>query len=123
LKSSSSIKNFGKKILSAGQKWPINTRPILLLRLIRVLVTGQLKDLTKGAREVDLETAGDLSGVVRDLDASFPGIGRKIVDDQGRIRRYVNVFVNAENAKSLENEKTRLRDGDVVHILPSVAGG
>ena len=123
MKSSSSIKNFGKKILSAGQKWPINTRPILLLRLIRVLVTGQLKDLTKGAREVDLETAGDLSGVVRDLDASFPGIGRKIVDDQGRIRRYVNVFVNAENAKSLENEKTRLRDGDVVHILPSVAGG
>ena len=91
--------------------------------MIRVLVTGQLKDLTAGAREVELDSVNDLDGVVKRLERSFPGIGRKIVDDQGKIRRYVNVFVNSENSRTLAGEKTKLRDGDVVHILPSVAGG
>jgi molybdopterin converting factor small subunit len=91
--------------------------------LIRVLVTGQLKDLTAGAREVDVDSAVDLDGVVKKLELAFPGIGRKIVDDQGKIRRYVNVFVNSENSRTLNEEKTKLKDGDVVHILPSVAGG
>jgi molybdopterin converting factor small subunit len=61
--------------------------------------------------------------MVSELEAAFPGIGRRIVDDQGRIRAYVNVFVNQDNSRELENERTRLKDGDVVHILPSVAGG
>jgi MoaD family protein len=91
--------------------------------LIRVLVSGQLKDLTAGAREVDLEGARDLDEAVRELENAYPGIGRKIVDDQGRIRKYVNVFVNAENSRALNDERTKLKDGDVVHILPSVAGG
>ena len=80
-------------------------------------------DLTRGAREVDIDSARDLNGIFRDLETAYPGIGRRIVDDQGRIRRYVNVFVNAENSRYLENERTRVKDGDVVHILPSVAGG
>ena len=91
--------------------------------MIRVLVSGQLKDLTAGAREVDLEGARDLDEAVRELENAYPGIGRKIVDDQGRIRKYVNVFVNAENSRALNDERTKLKDGDVVHILPSVAGG
>ncbi len=91
--------------------------------MIRVRLAGQLKDLTRGASEVDLGSANDLDGIFRELDDAYPGMGRRIVDDQGKIRRYVNVFVNAENSRSLENEKTGLKDGDVVHILPSVAGG
>jgi molybdopterin converting factor small subunit len=91
--------------------------------LIRVRLAGQLKDLAKGAQEVDLVSAENLNGMVEELDSAFPGIGRRIVDDQGRIRTYVNVFVNSENSRALENEKTRLKDGDVVHILPSIAGG
>jgi molybdopterin synthase sulfur carrier subunit len=91
--------------------------------LIRVRLTAQLKDFARGAREVELDSAEDLQGVVRKLDSAFPGIGGRIVDDQGRIRAHVNVFVNSENSRELKNEKTKLRDGDVVHILPSVAGG
>ncbi len=86
-------------------------------------LTGQLRDLTLGTREVEMDSADDLEVMVDKLETKFPGIGRRIVDDQGRIRRYVNVFVNAENSRELENERTRLKDGDVVHILPSVAGG
>jgi len=92
-------------------------------RLIRVLLAGQLQDLTRGAREVELDSARDLRSMVAKLDSSFPGLGRRIVDDQGRIRTYVNVFVNKENSRELQEENTRLSDGDVVHVLPSVAGG
>lgn len=82
-----------------------------------------MRDLTNGVTEVELESAADVSGVVGALDSSFPGIGRKIVDDQGRIRPHVNVFVNSENSRDLNSEKTKIRDGDTIHILPSVAGG
>ncbi len=91
--------------------------------MIRVCLTAQLKDFARGAREVDLDAADDLQSVVSKLETAFPGIGGRIVDDQGRIRAHVNIFVNSENARELQNERTRLRDGDVVHILPSVAGG
>ena len=86
-------------------------------------LTAQLRDYVHGAREVELDSASDLGSVVSKLEKSFPGIGGRIVDDQGKIRAHVNVFVNSENSRELKNESTPLRDGDVVHILPSVAGG
>ncbi len=91
--------------------------------MIRIRLTAQLRDFTSGAGEIELDSAEDLQGMVRCLDTSYPGIGGRIVDDQGRIRAYVNVFVNSSNSRDLEGERTPLRDGDVVHILPSVAGG
>lgn len=91
--------------------------------MIRVRLTAQLKDFTQGAKEVELDSADDLQGMVKKLENAFPGIGGRIADDQGRIRAHVNVFVNSENSRELENERTRLKDGDIVHILPSVAGG
>ena len=91
--------------------------------MIRVCLTAQLRDFARGASEVQLDSADDLRTMVRELDSAFPGIGGRIADDQGRIRAHVNVFVNSENSRELENERTRLKDGDTVHILPSVAGG
>jgi sulfur-carrier protein len=91
--------------------------------LIKVHLAGQLQDLAGGTREVELDSAVDLRALVSKLDSSFPGMGRRIVDDQGKIRTYVNVFVNKENSRELESEKTKLRDGDIVYVLPSVAGG
>lgn len=91
--------------------------------MILVSLSGQLRDMTNGAREVTLDSSDDVSQMVAELDRAFPGIGRKIVDDQGRIRPYVNVFVNSENSRDLDRERTKLKDGDTVHVLPSVAGG
>lgn len=91
--------------------------------MIRVRLTAQLRDYAHGSREVELDSATDLRTMVRKLEQSYPGIGGRIVDDQGRIRAHVNVFVNSANSRELKNENTPLRDGDVVHILPSVAGG
>ncbi|HYA56011.1 MAG TPA: MoaD family protein [Nitrososphaerales archaeon] len=86
-------------------------------------LTAQLRDYAHGAREVELDSASNLRTMVNKLERYYPGIGGRIVDDQGNIRAHVNVFVNSENSRELNNENTPLRDGDVVHILPSVAGG
>ena len=91
--------------------------------MIRVRLTAQLRDYAHGAREVELDSAPNLRTMVNKLEQSYPGIGGRIVDDQGNIRAHVNVFVNSENSRELKSESTPLRDGDVVHILPSVAGG
>ena len=61
--------------------------------------------------------------MVKLLDDRFPGIGQRIMDDQDRIREHVNIFVNSENSRELGGERTMLKDGDMVHILRSVAGG
>jgi sulfur-carrier protein len=91
--------------------------------VISVRITSQLGGYTHEARKVEVEEAKSVRGVVKELERRFPGIGGRILDDQENIRPYVNVFVNRENVRDLEGEETPLRDGDVVHILPSVAGG
>ena len=91
--------------------------------MIRVRLTAQLRDWTGGVSEVQLEKVDDLRTAFEQLDREFPHIGQRILDDQGRIRNHVNVFVNSANARELKREETKLMDGDVVHILPSIAGG
>ena len=86
-------------------------------------MTAQLKDWTHGASEVELDSAGDLRRTLKKLDEAFPGIGQRIMDDQDRLRANVNVFVNGKNSRYLLEDETKLKDGDEVVILPSVAGG
>ena len=91
--------------------------------MIRVHLTGQLRDLSKGASQVEVEAAEDVKSMVMKLDSRYPGMGQRILDDQERIRQHVNIFINSENSRELQREKTKLRDNDVVHILPAVSGG
>jgi MoaD family protein len=91
--------------------------------MIRVNISGHLKDYTGEAREFEVDSTNDVLAMVVELDHRFPGIRSRILDDQDKTRPYVNIFVNGENARDIEHEGTRLKDGDVVHILPSVAGG
>ena len=91
--------------------------------MIRIHLTGQLRDLTHGAAQVELDSAEDLKGMVAKLDSKYPGMMQRILDDQERIRPHVNVFVNSENSRELQRERTKLKDDDVVHILPAVSGG
>ena len=91
--------------------------------MIRVHLTGQLRDLTKGASQVEVDAAEDLRAMVNKLDSRFPGMGQRIMDDQEKIRQHVNIFVNSENSRELQRERTKLKDDDVIHILPAVSGG
>jgi sulfur-carrier protein len=82
-----------------------------------------LKDYTHGTKECELKDSKDVLSLVGELNQMFPGIEDRILDEQDRMREYVNVFVNGENSRDLQSEGTRLKNGDIVHILPSVAGG
>ena len=88
---------------------------------ILVMIPPALRSYTDGQDEVVLE-ASDVAAVLRSLDAAFPGIRDRVVDEAGRRRQYVNVFVNEELLLAALAD-AKVKPGDVVHILPSVAGG
>jgi molybdopterin synthase sulfur carrier subunit len=84
-----------------------------------------LKDYTGRRREIEIDSKVDtILDLVGYLDQLYPGIKRRILDDQDITRQYVNIFLNGEELRFFEKkENTRLKEGDLVHILPSVAGG
>ena len=88
---------------------------------IEVRIPTILRTYTDGARSV--EGSGDtLRALIVDLDSNHPGIAERIVDDAG-LRRFVNVYLNDEDVRFLGGLETKLGDGDMVTILPAVAGG
>ena len=91
--------------------------------MIRVKLSGQLRDCTGGTREVTVDSAATVLRLIDALEERFPGIRGRILDDQEKARQYVNIFVDGENIRETGSERTRLSDGNLVYILPSVAGG
>ena len=90
---------------------------------IKIHLAGYLKNYTKENVEIDLPEARDVLDVVMKLDERFPRVRDRILDEHGSTRPYVNIFVNEENARDLRGGQTSVKDGDVIYILPSVAGG
>lgn len=88
---------------------------------VEVRVPTILRTYTGGAKQVDAE-GGSIQSVIADLDARYPGIGERLLDDSG-LRRFVNVYLNDEDVRFLDGLGTSVKDGDSVTILPAVAGG
>jgi len=89
---------------------------------VTIRIPTQLRTLTGGAKEVSAEgtTVGE---VLKALDATNPGIGDRLFDDDGRLRRFVNIFVADEDVRFLDGLETSVLDGQTVSIVPAVAGG
>lgn len=89
---------------------------------VTVLIPTPLQKLTNGQPEVQASgaTVGDL---LASLEVSFPGIRERLCDEGGRLRRFVNVYVNNEDIRFYQNEATPVKDGDEVSIVPAIAGG
>lgn len=89
---------------------------------VSVRVPTQLRSLSGGAGEVavDGSTVGE---VLESLDAGYPGFSERLFDEQGRLRRFVNVFVGDEDVRFLDGLDTSVPDGETVSIVPAVAGG
>jgi len=88
---------------------------------IEVRIPTILRTYTDGARTV--EGSGEtLRSLLDDLEARHPGIHDRIVDDAG-LRRFVNVYVNDEDVRFMAGIDTPVADGDVITVLPAVAGG
>ena len=87
-----------------------------------VRIPTPLRKLTNEQETVEVESA-TIGTAVEELEGKFPGIKERLVDEEGEIRRFVNVYVNEEDIRFLENQNTPLKDGDNVSIIPAIAGG
>ena len=87
-----------------------------------VRVPAQLRSLTGGQGEVSVE--GETVGaVLKALDVAHPGFGERLFDDAGKLRRFVNVFLADEDVRFLSGLDTPVADGQVLSLVPAVAGG
>jgi sulfur-carrier protein len=89
---------------------------------VRVRVPTPLRKFTQGADEVNAE-GGSIKAIVEDLEKNYPGIKERICDETGKVRRFVNVYVNGDDIRFLQNLETALKDGDNIAIVPAIAGG
>lgn len=90
---------------------------------IRVILSAHLGEYTRGRNELEVAETSSVSALIGVLDSMFPGISLRLLDDQGDIRRYVNIFVDDEDIRMKNGIHTSLSGAREVVILPSVAGG
>jgi molybdopterin synthase sulfur carrier subunit len=89
---------------------------------VTVRIPTQLRELSGGAAEVSA-ARGSLATVLAGLETAHPGFRERLFDDQGELRRFVNVFVDDEDIRFLDGVDTEVKDGATVSIVPAVAGG
>lgn len=91
---------------------------------VRVLLPGVLADLAGGCRQLEIELPpGNLADLLDAVGALHPVLVRRVRDETGGVRRYVNVYVDGADVRGEQGLLTAVRAGAVVHVLPSVAGG
>jgi molybdopterin synthase sulfur carrier subunit len=83
---------------------------------------GPLLQCTGNKKEVDAK-GSTLGEALDSLGRKYPGLGDSIRDEQGKVREFINLFVGGREMRDLQGERTRLKDGDTVYVIPSVAGG
>lgn len=89
---------------------------------VAVKVPTILRTYTGGAADVTV-SGETLSAALANLDEQYPGIGARVLDDAGKLRRFVNVYVNDDDVRFLEDLQTPTPDGSNISIIPAVAGG
>jgi len=88
----------------------------------KVRIPTPLRKLTNNEEIVEVEAA-TIGDVITELQSRYPGIKERLVDEKGEVRRFVNVYVNEEDIRFLQNQQTPLKDGYEISIIPAIAGG
>jgi molybdopterin synthase sulfur carrier subunit len=89
---------------------------------ITVRIPTPLQKFTADLAEVAVG-GGTIREIVENLDRNHPGIKDRLCDETGSLRRFVNVYLNEEDIRFMQNEETPVKDGDEVSIVPAIAGG
>lgn len=89
---------------------------------VKVRIPTPLQKLTRQSALVEV-SAPSIRQLIDALEKDYPGFKERICDDTGKIRRFVNVYLNEEDIRFLSQEETSLKDGDEVSIVPAIAGG
>jgi molybdopterin synthase sulfur carrier subunit len=87
-----------------------------------IRIPAPLRRLTNDREEVPV-LGSRLDAVLSHLNTSYPGLGERILDEQGEIRRFVNIFVNDEDVRFLQEKETHVEESDIISIVPAIAGG
>ncbi len=88
----------------------------------KVRIPTPLRKLTNNEEVIEVD-ASTILEVIAELQARFPGFKERLLDETGAVRRFVNVYVNEEDIRFLQNQQTKLKDGDEISIIPAIAGG
>ena len=89
---------------------------------LKVVIPAPLRKHTAGVEVVEVD-AGTVLEVIEKLDSKFPGIRNSICDDSGGLRRFINIYVDGEDVRFLENLSTQTKDGAEIAIVPAISGG
>ena len=87
-----------------------------------VRIPTPLRRMTNGQDKVELEAAA-LSAMIETLEANYPGIKERLIDENGELRYFVNIYLNGEDVRFLQGLDTTAAAGDEISIVPAVAGG
>jgi molybdopterin synthase sulfur carrier subunit len=88
----------------------------------KVRIPTPLRKLTNNEEVVEVE-ASTIAAAFAELQTRFPGIKERLLDESGSVRRFVNVYVNEEDIRFLQNQETPVKSGDEISIIPAIAGG
>ena len=89
---------------------------------ILVRIPTPLRRVTNGQAKVEID-ASNLGEIIENLELEFPGFKERLVDEEGELRYFVNIYLNGEDVRFLEGMGTSTKMGDEISIVPAVAGG
>ena len=89
---------------------------------VKVRIPTPLMKLTNNQAEISAEGA-TIADILNNLESQFAGIKERICEENGTPRRFINIYLNEEDIRFLEGEKTKIKDGDEISIIPAIAGG
>lgn len=89
---------------------------------VKVRIPTPLQKLTGQKGEVQIQAA-TIQDLIEQLEKNYPGIKERLCDEKGKVRRFVNIYLNEEDIRFLRQEETPLKEGDDVSIVPAIAGG
>lgn len=88
----------------------------------KVRIPTPLRKLTNNEELVEVN-ASTVRAAITELQSRYPGIQERLLDENGAVRRFVNVYVNEEDIRFLQNQETPVKSGDEISIIPAIAGG
>jgi molybdopterin synthase sulfur carrier subunit len=89
---------------------------------LKVIIPTPLRKFTSGAETVEVE-AGTIKEMLDNLETRFPGFRSSVCDESGSLRRFINIYVDGEDVRFMENLATQVNDGAEVAIVPAISGG
>ena len=89
---------------------------------IQVSIPTPLRGLTNNLDTVEAE-GSDVQALIDNLEGNYAGIKERLIDEQGQLRRFVNIYINGEDIRFQDELKTAVKETDEVSIVPAIAGG